>query len=160
MIASSFCAMSLNKSASRVPAQCAPVAIDCSRPTSVSGCGIRVHQKQIVLGWGKSVVLNLARDLQAEFPGHHGFSAQNLWLMLQFFREYNDKPKLQPLVRVISWAKNMVILSRCKDDLEHEFYLRATARFGWTKAVVQHQIDNKSYENINHCSILADVHVT
>ncbi len=27
-------------------------------------------------------------------------------------------------------------------------YLRATARFGWTKAVLQHQLDNKSYQEI------------
>lgn len=108
--------------------------------------GESVHRKQQELGWGKAVVQSLARDLQAEFPGRNGFSAQNLWLMLQFFREYRDKPKLQPMVREISWAKNLVILSRCKDDLEREFYLRATARFGWTKAVLQHQVDNKSYE--------------
>ena len=108
--------------------------------------GQSIHQKQLALGWGKAVVRTLAHDLQAEFPGRNGFSAQNLWLMLQFFREYSDRPKLQPLVREISWAKNLVILGRCKDDLEREFYLRATARFGWTKAVLQHQIDNKSYE--------------
>jgi predicted nuclease of restriction endonuclease-like (RecB) superfamily len=71
--------------------------------------------------------------LQAEFPGRNGFSAQNLWLMRQFFAEYVERPKLQPLVREISWAKNLVILARCKDDLEREFYLRATARFGWTE---------------------------
>ena len=37
-------------------------------------------------------------------------------------------------------------MSRCKDSLQREFYLRATARFGWTKAVLHHQIDNQSYE--------------
>lgn len=108
--------------------------------------GESIHQKQETMGWGKSVVENLARDLQAEFPGRNGFSSQNLWFMRQFYCEYRDRPKLQPLVREISWAKNLVILSRCKDDLEREFYLRATARFGWTKAVLQHQIDNQSYE--------------
>lgn len=108
--------------------------------------GESIHRKQQELGWGKAVVQNIARDLQAEFPGRNGFSAQNLWLMRQFFREYSDKPNLQPMVREIGWAKNLVILSRCKDDLEREFYLRATARFGWTKTVLQHQVDNKSYE--------------
>lgn len=107
--------------------------------------GQAIHQKQEELGWGKAVVETLARDLQAEFPGRNGFSAQNLWLMRQFYREYNELPKLQPLVREISWAKNLVILGRVKDPLEREFYLRATARFGWTKAVLQHQIDNQSY---------------
>lgn len=108
--------------------------------------GEAIHRKQDELDWGKSVVETLAHDLQAEFPGRNGFSAQNLWLMRQFYREYNELPKLQPLVREISWAKNLVILARCKDLLEREFYLRATARFGWTKAVLQHQIDNKTYE--------------
>ena len=107
--------------------------------------GENISQRQQALGWGKSVVENLARDLQVEFPGRNGFSAQNLWLMRQFFNEYSDKPKLQPLVREISWAKNLVILGRCKDDLEREFCLRATARFGWTKSVLQHQLDNHSY---------------
>lgn len=108
--------------------------------------GQAIHQKQEELGWGKAVVETLARDLQAEFPGRNGFSAQNLWLMRQFYKEYKELPKLQPLVREISWAKNLVILARVKDPLEREFYLRATARFGWTKAVLQHQIDNQSYQ--------------
>lgn len=108
--------------------------------------GESIHQKQEALGWGKSVVETLARDLQAEFPGRNGFSARNLWNMREFYREYVSRPNLQPLVAEISWAKNLVIMARCKDDLEREFYLRATARFGWTKAVLQHQIDNKSYE--------------
>ncbi len=108
--------------------------------------GESIHRKQDSLGWGKAVVQTLADDLQAEFPGRNGFSATNLWLMRQFYAEYQDQPKLQPLVGEISWAKNLVVMSRCKDLLEREFYLRATARFGWTKAVLQHQIDNKSYE--------------
>ena len=108
--------------------------------------GEMIHQKQALLGWGKSVVETLARDLQVEFPGRNGFSTQNLWFMRQFYCEYVDQPNLQPLVREISWTKNLVVFSRCKDDLEREFYLRATSRYGWTKAVLQHQIDNKSYE--------------
>lgn len=107
--------------------------------------GQSIHRKQDTLGWGKSVVETLARDLQFEFPGQNGFSAANLWLMRQFYAEYTNRPILEPLVREISWAKNVLIMKRCKDDLEREFYLRATARFGWTKAVLQHQIDNQSY---------------
>lgn len=108
--------------------------------------GEAIHRKLESLGWGRSVVETLARDLQAEFPGRNGLSAKNLWRMRQFYVLYRDRPKLAPLVREISWAKNLVILGRCKDDLEREFYLRATARFGWTRAVLQHQVDNRSYE--------------
>lgn len=75
--------------------------------------GESIHQKQEVLGWGKSVVETLARNLQAEFPGRNGFSAQNLWYMRQFYSKYQGQPKLQPLVGEISWAKNLVIMARC-----------------------------------------------
>lgn len=108
--------------------------------------GESIHRKQEQVGWGKSVVQTLAKDLQVEFPGRNGFSAQNLWLMRQFYAEYRDQPKLQSLIGEISWTKNLVIMGRCKDGFEREFYLRATARFGWTTVVLQHQIDNKSYE--------------
>lgn len=108
--------------------------------------GELIHHKQETLGWGKSVVETLARDLQSEFAGRNGFSANNLWLMRQFYCEYVDKPNLQSLIGEISWTKNLVIFGRCKDDLEREFYLRATARYGWTTAVLKHQVDNKSYE--------------
>lgn len=39
-----------------------------------------------------------------------------------------------------------MILERCTDALQREFYLRATARFGWTRRVLDHQIDNQTYE--------------
>lgn len=107
--------------------------------------GELIHRKQEALGWGKSVVETLAHDLQAEFPGRNGFSARNLWNMREFYCTYITRPNLQPLVAEISWTKNLLIMSHCQDDLEREFYLRATARFGWTKAVLQHQLDNKSY---------------
>ena len=54
--------------------------------------------------------------------------------------------KLQPLVGEISWAKNLVIMSRCKEPLAREFYLKMTRKFGWTKAVLVHQLENQSYE--------------
>jgi len=108
--------------------------------------GENISHRQSQQGWGKAVVETPARDLQLEFPGRNGFSSQNLWLMRQFYNEYANKPKLQPLVREISWAKNLLILAQCKDDLEREFYLRATARFGWTKKVLQHQLDGHSYQ--------------
>ena len=96
---------------------------------------------------GKAVVKQLAVDLRMEFPGVRGFSVQNLWYMRQFYLAYSaGEGKLQPLVGEVSWAKNLIILARCKDPLEREFYLRMTRKFGWTKAVLIHQVENQSYE--------------
>lgn len=96
--------------------------------------------------WGKSVVEQLAKDLQAEFPGISGFSAANLWRMRLFYESYVNNEKLAPLVREIGWTHNLVIVEKCKDDLEREFYIRMTRKFGWTKNVLIHQIENQTYE--------------
>jgi predicted nuclease of restriction endonuclease-like (RecB) superfamily len=37
-------------------------------------------------------------------------------------------------------------MGRCKNPLEREFYIRMTRRFGWSRSVLVHQIDNQSYE--------------
>lgn len=105
-----------------------------------------IAQRQKDHGWGKSVVETLARDLQNEFPGMSGFSVQNLWYMRQFYLAYAGHPKLQPLVGEISWSKHLVIMSRCKDDLEREFYIRMTRKFGWTKNVLALRIQDQAYE--------------
>ncbi|HVW70778.1 MAG TPA: PDDEXK nuclease domain-containing protein [Steroidobacteraceae bacterium] len=108
--------------------------------------GRLIDERQESEGWGKSVVETLSADLQAEYPGIAGFSASNLWRMKGFFEAYSDQQKLAPLVREIGWSHNLVILERCKEPLEREFYLRATRKFGWSKNVLVHQIDNQSYE--------------
>ena len=80
--------------------------------------GKMIVEKQQTLGWGKSVVENLASDLQKEFPGIGGFSTANLWRIRNIYLTYYDIPKLAPMVREISWTKNVLV----------------------------HQIENQSYE--------------
>ncbi|MBI3934123.1 MAG: DUF1016 domain-containing protein [Acidobacteria bacterium] len=108
--------------------------------------GRMIAQRQEGESWGKSVVESLAKDLQTEFPGIRGFSSQNLWYMRQFYQTCHRSQKLQPLVGEISWAKHLVIMGRCKDDLQREFYIRMTRKFGWTKDVLAIQIENQAYE--------------
>ena len=108
--------------------------------------GKMIVEKQKKYGWGKSIVENLARDLQKEFPGMKGFSKDNLWRMRKFYLIYSGNEKLAPLVQEISWAHNIIIIERCKDDLEREFYIRMSRKFGWSKNVLIHQIENKTYE--------------
>ena len=108
--------------------------------------GRMIVERQEQAGWGKSVVERLSQDLRREFPGVAGFSVQNLWYMRQFHMEYRGDERLQPLVGEIAWAHNLVIMSKCKAPLEREFYLRMTRKFGWSKKVLIHQIDNQSYE--------------
>ncbi len=108
--------------------------------------GRMIVDRQEDEGWGRSVVERLSRDLQAELPSVQGLSASSLWYMRRFYLAYRDKKKLQPLVEEIGWSHNLVILERCKDDLEREFYLRMARRMGWTRRVLTHQIENQTYE--------------
>jgi len=108
--------------------------------------GRRIVEKQEKYGWGKSVVKTLTKDLQKEYPGMRGFSVQNMWYMRQFYLNYKDNQKLQSLIGEISWTKNLIIMSRCKEDSEREFYIAMTRKFGWTAKVLIHQVENKSYE--------------
>ena len=107
--------------------------------------GKAISEKQTE-GWGKAIVPNLAKELQAEFPRMSGFSTTNIWYMVQFYNEYHGHEFLQPLVGEISWSKHILILSKCKDNQERQFYIIATKKFAWTKNILIHQIESKHYE--------------
>jgi predicted nuclease of restriction endonuclease-like (RecB) superfamily len=108
--------------------------------------GKMITEKQEILGWGKAVVETLSKDLQSEFPGSLGFSTRNLWNIARFYSEYQNNQFLQPMVAEISWTKHMVIMTKCKDIQERQFYIIATKKFGWTKNLLIHNIELKTYE--------------
>jgi len=108
--------------------------------------GEDIVKKQNEYGWGKSIVKNLSQELQKEFVGIKGFSVQNLWNMRQFYLEYYQDRKLQPLVGEISWTKNVVIFQKVKDVLAREFYIKSVMKFGWTKDLLINHLESNSYE--------------
>ena len=75
-----------------------------------------------------------------------GFSSANLWRMRNFYIAYQKNEKLAPLVREISWTKNIIILERCKNNIRREFYIKATKKFGWTKDVLINQLEAGAFE--------------
>ena len=108
--------------------------------------GRMIVERQVDSAHGDAIVERLTRDLQAEFPRLSGFSRRNVFYMREFYLVYRGLPKVQPLVAQIGWTHNLTILQRCKEPLEREFYIRMTRKFGWTKNVLIHQIDNQSYQ--------------
>lgn len=61
--------------------------------------GREIVLKQQTAGWGNSVVERLAADLRLVFPNTLGFSANNLWLMRQFYTEYSTPEFLEQAVQ-------------------------------------------------------------
>ncbi len=107
--------------------------------------GKEIVVKQESLGWGRSVVEKMARDLQAEFGHRSGFSSQNLWYMRQLFMTYKKDVNLQQLVGEIPWGQNILIFSKCKDVNERKYYLENTIEFGWSRNVLTHHIKTDLY---------------
>ncbi len=119
--------------------------------------GGEIDRQQREKSWGKSIVEALAEELQKEFPGVQGFSARNLWRMRNFYIEYTQNAKLPPtvaeiqnailppLVAEINWSKNCVIMEKCNDPSEREFYIKMTKRYGWTKDVLVNNIENQAF---------------
>ena len=104
------------------------------------GIGEEIYNQQQEKGWGKSIVEVLSKEIQKEFPEVKGFSASNLWRMRNFYLTYKDIENLAPLVREISWNINIIIMEKCKDNLQREFYIRMTKRYGWTKRVLANSV--------------------
>jgi predicted nuclease of restriction endonuclease-like (RecB) superfamily len=108
--------------------------------------GKMIIEKQKGKTWGKSVVEQLAKDLQNEFPGIKGFSVSNLWRTKLFYESYHKNENLAQLVREIGWSHNIFIMEKCKDDLQREFYIRMARRHGWSRSILTNHVENKTYE--------------
>jgi predicted nuclease of restriction endonuclease-like (RecB) superfamily len=91
------------------------------------------------------VVERLAQDLRLEYPDVTGFSPQNLWLMRQFYTEFEGSPILQQLAGELPWGHNIIIMQRVKDKAARLYYLDAAGRFGWTRNVLLNQIKADAY---------------
>jgi len=132
--------------------------------------GRGIVDRQEKLGWGRSIVEHLARDLQAEFAGMEGFSARNLWYMRNFYAEntapkilqqfvaelttlgtpppseLEGRAKLQQLVAEIPWGHHVLILNKIHEPGVRLYYLRAAAKLGWSRNVLLNQIKARAYE--------------
>ena len=123
-----------------------------------------------MLGWGDAVVEMVAADLRQAFPGMRGFSPSNVWRMRQFYllhaqpdflaqaaRELGNGTRkgkseqilaqvARELLLSIPWWHHVELIAKVKDPAAHFHYLRATARFGWTRNVLLNQINSRAYE--------------
>lgn len=109
--------------------------------------GRSVSEQMQNAGWGKSIVEQLSKDLQREYPGIRGFSSRNIWRMKTFYEAYKENGKLPPLVAEIGWAQNCLILEKCKNDIKREYYLRKTKQMGWSKLDLIDKINKHHFEN-------------
>lgn len=120
--------------------------------------GRDIVTRQQEQGWGNSILLQLAHDLQAAFPGVSGFSRTNLYRMRAFYLAYRMQSKNVPqaagqldenvpqLAAQIPWFHNVILLEKVKDPAIRDWYAQAAFEHGWSRNVLEMQIESRLHE--------------
>jgi predicted nuclease of restriction endonuclease-like (RecB) superfamily len=92
------------------------------------------------------MVTQLADYLAHTQPGLRGFTRSNLFRIRQFYDTYRGDEKVAPLVRLLSWSHNLIILGQSKRPEEREFYLRMAVQEKWSKRELERQFKTALFE--------------
>jgi predicted nuclease of restriction endonuclease-like (RecB) superfamily len=107
------------------------------------------HTGKIILarqqesGWGAKVIDRLAADLKEAFPDMGGVSRRNLFSMRNFAECFPDGPIVQQPVAQLPWGHVVAITQRIKDAAAREFYIRECLSHGWSRNILEIQIENQ-----------------
>lgn len=96
--------------------------------------------------YGNQFVETLSSALKLDFPDATGYSVRNLFRMKKFYEEYKDLPILPPPVAELPWTHNCILIEKEKDLEKRLWYAEKTMENGWSKVVLDHQMDLKLYE--------------
>src|SRR5262249_55505556 len=118
--------------------------------------GHEVVARQDQEGWGAAVIDRLGKDLQAAFPGMRGFSATNIARMRAFFLAYRADPNLPQAVGempaalpgevlTLPWGHHVALVEQVKDPVERGWYAKEAQAHGWSRSVLEHQIESGLY---------------
>ena len=117
--------------------------------------GKEIVSKQELFKWGDSFLKIMSNDLKKEFPDMIGFSPQNLKHIRYWYKFYNNAElglqavtlieNIQNMIKSIPWGHNQRIMYKCKDVKEALFYVQKTMDNGWSRSVLEHQIDSELY---------------
>ena len=105
------------------------------------GCVINEHKT-----WGSKFIDNLAADIRLAFPKSKGYSVRNLKYMAKFAETYPEREFVQQVVAQIPWGHNIVILDKVNNLEERKWYIKNSARNGWSRNVLVHQIESSLYQ--------------
>lgn len=109
--------------------------------------GCSINKRQHKEGWGTSVILRLVNDIRNEIPEIKGFSERNIKLMTQFYRTYPDLELIRQLpVAQISWAHNILLIQKIKQEEVRVWYMKQTIYNGWSRDTLAQMIKNNLYE--------------
>ena len=99
--------------------------------------------RQREAAWGAKVIDRLAADLQEAFPDMSGLSSRNLLSMKLFAEAFPKAPIAKQPVSQLPWGQIIRLVQMVKDSAARDFYIRETLAHGWSRSVLEIQIQNQ-----------------
>jgi len=92
--------------------------------------------------YGKQVIKTLSLDLEPIYGS--GYSYRQLYLFLQFFKEF---PIVNTLCSQLNWSQYKLLI-RIDDSDKREFYIAESIKNIWSKRELERQINSSLYERL------------
>ncbi len=124
----------------------AAVAVNASLTLMYWRIGRRIHAEVLGgerAGYGEEILPTLSAELVPRYG--RGFSARNLWRMVQFAEAFPDEQIVATLLRKMSWSHFQELLP-LKQPLQREFYAEMCRIEGWSVRTLRERIDSMLYE--------------
>ena len=109
------------------------------------GIGRDILARQDRQGWGTKVVDRLASDLRETFPEMKGLSPRNLLFMRSLAQTWPEEAIVKQLVSQLPWGHNIRLIQKVKDPIQREWYARACVDQGWSRNVLEMQVESGLY---------------
>ena len=109
------------------------------------GKSIIYYQKTKV--WGSKFLEQLSTDLRSEFPEMQEFSLTNLKKIPSFSEEYPTLEKGAQSLNQLPWSFIVILLHRIKDSKKRDWYVQETLKQGWSRTVLEMQIESNLFEH-------------
>lgn len=103
-------------------------------------------EKQKNHQWGSGFLEQFSHDMRQAFPEMQGFSVTNLKRMRIFAQEYPTFEIGARAVHQLPWGHIVVLLHKIKDQNQRDWYAEQTIKNGWSRSVLEMQIESELYE--------------
>ncbi|HAU1322093.1 TPA: DUF1016 domain-containing protein [Legionella pneumophila] len=108
--------------------------------------GTDLIEKQKNHQWGTGFLEQFSHDMREAFPEMQGFSVRNLQRMKQFATLYSDISITTQAVSQLPWGHISRLMQMVKDDTARDWYATQTIKNGWSRSILEMQIESGLYE--------------
>lgn len=110
------------------------------------GLGTELIEKQKSHQWGTGFLEQFSHDMREAFPAMQGFSVSNLQRMKKFATLYPNLSITAQAVPQLPWGHIVRLMQMVKDENTREWYATQTTKNGWSRSIMEMQIESGLYE--------------